>query len=99
MSDQAIRFLEGLLARAGQAHHTYEQDELNGEYDREWPRWYAAFLIEEDISALIQPPPPLGELAEALQRITKAHEGLSEKVDWSAFAAEKLAEQYLTSKG
>lgn len=99
MSDQAIRFLEGLLARASQAHHAYEQDELNGEYDQEWPRWYAAFLIEEDVSALIQPPPPLGELADALRSITKEHEALSEKLEWNAFAAEKLAEQYLTPKG
>jgi hypothetical protein len=33
-----------LLKRAAAAHHVYEKTELNGVYDKDWPRWYAAHM-------------------------------------------------------
>jgi hypothetical protein len=31
----------------GAAHGVYEEGELNGVYDQNWPAWYAAYLVEQ----------------------------------------------------
>ncbi len=33
------------LEAAGQAHHEYEQNILNGVHDDAWPGWYAAYVL------------------------------------------------------
>jgi uridylate kinase len=42
-----------LLAEAQQAHGVYEATELNGVYDREWPRWYAGYAVDHGIGDLL----------------------------------------------
>ena len=48
-----IEALAALLARTGEAHGVFEETELNGVYDQEWPRWYAAYAVDHGIGALI----------------------------------------------
>lgn len=35
-----------LLKRAAAAHHMYEQGELKGVYDKDWPQWYAEHMTK-----------------------------------------------------
>ena len=53
--NQASREAEisSLLGQTGAAHEVYERDELNGQYDADWPRWYAAYLLEHGLPALL----------------------------------------------
>ncbi len=95
MTNQDVDRLAELLVKAGTAHHAYEQEELKGEYDENWPLWYAAFLVEEGIAALIKPPPGLQELSGELARITKEHKAQGEDKDWNRFVADALAIRYL----
>ena len=53
MAIDRIEAVSALLVRTEQAHGAYETTELNGVYDQEWPRWYAAYAIEHGIGALV----------------------------------------------
>ncbi|GAB4232294.1 MAG: hypothetical protein Tsb0034_04990 [Ekhidna sp.] len=33
------------LVDAGKAHHDYQSNILNGEHDKYWPGWYAAYVL------------------------------------------------------
>jgi hypothetical protein len=37
--------LARLLREAEEAHGRYEQEELGGERDKDWPSWYAEFIV------------------------------------------------------
>ncbi len=41
----ALADLESALRAAGQAHHDYEGNFLNGEADKQWAGWYAGYVL------------------------------------------------------
>lgn len=94
MSESPNKKLAELLGQAGTAHHAFEEEELNGETDEDWPRWYAAYLIEEGITTFFQPPPGLEDLAEQLDLITKKHSEDDPEGDWYGFAANALMQHF-----
>ena len=53
MTTDRIAALEALLAETEAAHGAYETTELNGVYDQEWPRWYAAYAVEHGIGEIL----------------------------------------------
>lgn len=86
--------LKYLLEQAGEAHHAYEQEQLDGERDEEWPRWYAAFLLENGLATQIMPPPNQEKLADRLVAITEKHKAEASDQNWAGYAAQHLAEAY-----
>ena len=42
-----IKGLSEALRKAGDAHHIYEEEELGGVLDRNWPSWYAKYMLNE----------------------------------------------------
>jgi hypothetical protein len=46
--------LARLLGATLAAHGAYETAELGGVYDRQWPAWYARYLAEHGIGALLE---------------------------------------------
>jgi hypothetical protein len=91
-TDQA-RAIEALLSEAKDAHGVYEKDELDGVYDEAWPDWYAAYLVDHGIAAILGRPISVGELAAFL---TTSWEEL-ERADptpadsWAELTARRLA--------
>ena len=53
MAGDRVDEITQLLERAGQAHGRYEQADLKGVYDQQWARWYAGYVVEQGISALL----------------------------------------------
>ena len=53
MTDDRVGALEALLAEAESAHGVYENGELNGAYDVDWPRWYAQYAVDHGIGAVL----------------------------------------------
>jgi len=53
MAGDRVDEITQLLEQAGQAHGKYEQTELKGVYDQGWARWYAGYVVEQGISALL----------------------------------------------
>jgi hypothetical protein len=66
MTTDRIAALEALLAETEAAHGAYETTELNGVYDQEWPRWYAAYAVEHGIGELVGHAVSSDDLAEFL---------------------------------
>ena len=54
MAADRTEAINALLVEAEQAHGVYESAELNGVYDKDWPRWYAAYAVEHGISDLAE---------------------------------------------
>ena len=53
MARQRTEEITALLGRAEEAHGAYEQAELGGVYDEEWPRWYATYAVDNGIGAML----------------------------------------------
>lgn len=52
-TDDRAHAVAALLDETEQAHGTYETTELNGVYDQDWPRWYAAYAVDHGIGELL----------------------------------------------
>ncbi|MBA2633807.1 MAG: hypothetical protein H0U86_12555 [Chloroflexi bacterium] len=81
-----------LLVQAETAHGTFEATELNGAYDEEWPRWYAAYAIEHGIGAVLVREVTTDQLAQLLARSYIEYERTRPKPSepWAAYAARRI---------
>ena len=90
MTGDRVEEIAALLVQAGQAHQKFEQSELKGVYDQDWPRWYAGYLVEQGISALIGHAVTVDQLAQFFisnyAEFQKAGSGES----WANFTARKM---------
>ena len=93
MAESKIARVQTLLDQAGQAHHHFEQFELGGEFDEDWPQWYAAYLLENGLGQLLARQPQAAELAASLSSITEEHQDAEEQ-RWSAFVAPRLLQEF-----
>ncbi|CAN5569375.1 hypothetical protein BH23CHL6_BH23CHL6_06840 [soil metagenome] len=66
MTTDRIEAVRALLAQAEKAHGTYEATELNGVYDRQWPRWNAEYAVDHGIGDLLGRPLMADDLAHFL---------------------------------
>ena len=64
--DDRIDRVRALLIQAESAHAEYEATALQGVYDQEWPRWYAAYAVEHGIGAIVGRSVTTDRLAEFL---------------------------------
>jgi hypothetical protein len=85
--------LSALLVETEQAHGKYEAAELNGVYDQEWPRWYAAYAVEHGIGDLIGHPVTADEMAQVFVSKNAEFEQTTPKPTepWADFVARRLA--------
>lgn len=44
--DLSVEELEELLKAAAKAHGKYEKEQLSGVYDKDWPQWYAEWILK-----------------------------------------------------
>ena len=83
-----------LLLQAQDAHHEYEENELDGEYDEEWPAWYAAYVIEHGLSAHLSQPVSVDRLTEFLIDCNARYEESSAQESWHEFAAAAMLAEF-----
>lgn len=85
--------LEALLVHTAEAHDAFEQSELNGVYDQDWPRWYATYAVEHGIGALVGHSVTTEHLAAFLARsnldLERTESGQREP--WAAYTARRIA--------
>lgn len=79
----------GLLGRAGAAHDVYEEGELGGVYDQQWPQWYAAYLVEHRLGDLVCATLTAGEVAAWLSACDAAYKAEHPSVGWPTFYARR----------
>ena len=93
MAADRIEAITSLLVETGQAHGRYEESELNGVYDQQWPQWYAEYAVEHGIGALIGHAITADELAAFFVTSNAELEQLDPKPadPWPAYTARRVA--------
>lgn len=88
-----IEALTALLAQTGEAHGAFEETELNGVYDQEWPRWYAAYAVDHGIGALVGHDITADDLARFLASSNADLERIeaASREPWATYAARRIA--------
>ena len=90
MADERIERLTQLLDEAESAHGTYEQEQLGGQRDEQWARWYAEYLVEHDLGGVLGTTPTIEEVDAVLTEATEDLEREGGDREWSEFAAERV---------
>ena len=87
--------INALLAEAGEAHGRYEETELNGVYDLEWPRWYAAYAVEHGIGDMLGHPVTTDRLAAFLATSNRDLERIDaeQREPWATYTARRIASE------
>ena len=84
--------LAALLAQAETAHGEYEA--TTGERDEQWPDWYAAYLRQNGLPALLDPLPArsnvLNNLARLLTEADKNYRSSGTSEPWPAYYARQF---------
>jgi hypothetical protein len=91
---QQIEQIADLLSRAGAAHHTFEQNELGGVYDADWPAWYADWVLQNGLNDLLGNDLDVNTLGPLLAEINNTHQQADTDLSWAQFTAQVLAETY-----
>jgi hypothetical protein len=82
--------LATLLGEAASAHGAYETTELGGVYDQQWPAWYARYLVEHGIGALLDRAVTIEEVAALLAACDAAYTRENPATSWPDFYARQL---------
>ncbi len=92
MAADRVAAIEALLEMAKEAHGVYEETELNGVYDQDWPRWYATYAIDHGIGASIGQDVTIDRLAQFLAstnaEFEQAEPNASES--WAFYTARRI---------
>jgi hypothetical protein len=93
MTTDRIAALEALLGETEAAHGAYETTELNGVYDDDWPRWYAAYAVEHGIGEIVGRPVSVDDLAALLTASWSELQQTDPRPaePWTTFIARRLA--------
>jgi hypothetical protein len=92
MPDERTTAVESLLVRTAQAHGVFEESELQGVYDQEWPRWYATYAVEHGMGALIGGGISIDRLAEFLATSNVEFEKTAPELrgPWATYTARRI---------
>ena len=92
MAADRVDAVSALLAETMEAHGKFEETELNGVYDQEWARWYAAYAVEHGIGALVGHTVTSGELAQFLASSNVEFEQAVPKTaeSWADYTARRI---------
>src|SRR5687767_11098617 len=95
MAADRIEAINALLLQAEAAHGEFEATKLNGVYDQEWARWYAAYAVEHGIGSLLGHAVTADKLSEFLARSYAEFEGTQPKPrdSWATYTARRIADE------
>jgi hypothetical protein len=82
-----------LLSQAGSAHGVYEENELNGVYDQNWPDWYAVYLVKSGLGQLLGTSLTVEQLSRLLKQYDQDYKREQPGMAWPQFYAERLIGQ------
>jgi hypothetical protein len=93
MTDDRIEAITTLLAEAGEAHGRYEESELGGVYDTDWPAWYAAYAVDHGLGGLLDKDVTAGTVAAFLASTNAELETTVPKPteSWAAWTARRIS--------
>ncbi len=90
MSPQAEEIAR-LLSETEAAHGAYQDRELGGEFDRDWPIWYAEYLLAHGVATGSDGPTSTATLAARLKELDEDYRREQPAEDWRTYYATRLA--------
>jgi hypothetical protein len=90
MADLVQQKIAIMLAAAQRAHHSYQERELNGKRNDQWPAWYADYLITNGLGGLLGHELDVDELAELLETCNRQFEAEGGQGNWQDYTANRL---------
>ncbi|HBY97395.1 MAG: hypothetical protein M5U01_01160 [Ardenticatenaceae bacterium] len=94
MGHETNRRVAALLSEAGAAHEVYQTRELHGVYDQDWPKWYAAHLVQHGLGDVLNRPIPAEELSQVLRQCDEAYKREQPGVAWPDYYATRIVAQW-----
>jgi hypothetical protein len=93
MTTGDVAAIKALLDQTEAAHGQFETTTLNGVYDQEWARWYAAYAVEHGIGDLLGRAVSDEELERFLASSYVDFQQAEPKpsAPWSAYTARRIA--------
>ena len=93
MPDDRTTAVEALLVQTAQAHGVFEESELQGVYDQEWPRWYATYAVQHGMGPLIGGGITIDRLAEFLATSNVEFEKTAPELrePWATYTARRIS--------
>jgi steroid delta-isomerase-like uncharacterized protein len=90
MHSQPRQQIAALLSETGAAHGVYEEGELNGDYDQNWPAWYADYLVAHGLDDLIGEPVTIEQLGRLLKQYDQDYRRDRPGDSWPAYYATRF---------
>ena len=90
MAVDRVDEIAALLAQAGQAHGEYEKNHLKGVYDQEWAHWYAGYVVEQGISALLGHAVTVDQLQRFFNASFAIYQQVGSGETWENYTARQL---------
>lgn len=81
-----------LLSRTENAHGQYEESELKGVYDQDWPQWYAAYILKHGLCELVPQEMTVAQVSNFLASSYEDFRKDSLCLGWKEYTARKLIE-------
>jgi hypothetical protein len=86
--------IAALLAKAGAAHHQYEQTVLKGVYDQDWPTWYADYVIRHGLGELLNQAVTVEQISQFFCHRNEDHKREHPLQNWADYTAKKMIEDF-----
>ncbi len=90
MADLVQQKVAIMLNAAQRAHHSYQEQELSGKRNEQWPAWYADYLITNGLGGLLGHELDVDELAEFLETCDRQFEAEGSQGNWQDYTANHL---------
>ena len=94
MNKNLVSNMRYVLSKAKNAHHKYEQNVLDGKFDKEWYKWYADFILNSNVRNELRKNIEEQEMIDYLKEITDEYTEKEVEEDWEDYAAEKLVKNF-----
>jgi steroid delta-isomerase-like uncharacterized protein len=90
MYSQLQQQIAALLSETGAAHGVYEEGQLNGVYDQNWPAWYADYLVEHGLGDVIGESVSIEQLGHLLKQYDQDYRREQPGESWPAYYATRF---------
>ena len=94
MDESLVSNMRFILSKAKKAHHKYEQNVLDGKFDKEWYKWYADFILNSNIRRKLKKNIKEEKMIDYLKEITEEYTEGNVKEDWEDYAADKIIDHF-----
>jgi hypothetical protein len=92
VTQENVTAISSLLRKTARAHHDYQEEEFGGQYQEDWPAWYAENLLALGINQHLNQKIGAEKLISMLYALQKEYEQNRPEIHWCDYYAEKIHE-------